>query len=42
VFRGRGVSTDTVEAATLAFLNAVNRAAIGASAPPKVPHHDSV
>jgi 2-isopropylmalate synthase len=29
VYRGRGVSTDTVEAATLAFLNAVNRAAIG-------------
>ena len=25
VYRGRGVSTDTVEAATLAFLNAVNR-----------------
>jgi 2-isopropylmalate synthase len=42
VFRGRGVSTDTVEAATLAFLNAVNRAAVGASAPPKVQHHDSV
>ena len=30
VYRGRGVSTDTVEAATLAFLNAVNRAAAGA------------
>ena len=29
VFRGRGVSTDTVEAATLAFLNAVNRADTG-------------
>jgi 2-isopropylmalate synthase len=29
VFRGRGVSTDTVEAATLAFLNAINRAASG-------------
>jgi 2-isopropylmalate synthase len=27
VFRGRGVSTDTVEASTLAFLNAVNRVA---------------
>jgi 2-isopropylmalate synthase len=32
VFRGRGVSTDTVEAATLAFLNAVNRAELGAGA----------
>jgi 2-isopropylmalate synthase len=31
VFRGRGVSTDTVEAATLAFLNAVNRAETGAA-----------
>jgi 2-isopropylmalate synthase len=29
VYRGRGVSTDTFEAATLAFLNAINRAAIG-------------
>jgi 2-isopropylmalate synthase len=29
VFRGRGVSTDTVEAATLAFLNAINRATTG-------------
>jgi 2-isopropylmalate synthase len=29
VYRGRGVSTDTVEAATLAFLNAVNRVAQG-------------
>jgi 2-isopropylmalate synthase len=29
IYRGRGVSTDTVEAATLAFLNAVNRAAAG-------------
>jgi 2-isopropylmalate synthase len=33
VFRGRGVSTDTVEAATLAFLNAVNRAAAGGGQP---------
>jgi 2-isopropylmalate synthase len=32
VFRGRGVSTDTVEAATLAFLDAVNRAELGGSA----------
>jgi 2-isopropylmalate synthase len=29
VYRGRGVSTDTVEAATLAFVNAINRAATG-------------
>jgi 2-isopropylmalate synthase len=32
VFRGRGVSTDTVEAATLAFLNAVSRAELGGGA----------
>ena len=37
IFRGRGVSTDTVEAATLAFLNAVNRAALGAGAPDSTP-----
>jgi 2-isopropylmalate synthase len=29
IYRGRGVSTDTVEAATLAFINAINRAAAG-------------
>ncbi|MEX2316611.1 MAG: 2-isopropylmalate synthase [Pirellulales bacterium] len=29
VYRGRGVSTDTVEAATLAFVNAINKAATG-------------
>ena len=29
IYRGRGVSTDTVEAATMAFLNAINRAAVG-------------
>jgi 2-isopropylmalate synthase len=29
VYRGRGVSTDTVEASTLAFVNAINRAAAG-------------
>ena len=33
VYRGRGVSTDTVEAATLAFLNAVNRVSAGAGQP---------
>jgi 2-isopropylmalate synthase len=30
LYRGRGVSTDTVEAGTRAFLNAVNRIAVGA------------
>jgi 2-isopropylmalate synthase len=30
IYRGRGVSTDSVEAATRAFLNAINRAAHGA------------
>jgi 2-isopropylmalate synthase len=30
-FRGRGVSTDTVEAGTRAFLNAINRIEVGAS-----------
>ncbi len=29
LYRGRGVSTDTVEASTMAFLNAVNRVAAG-------------
>jgi 2-isopropylmalate synthase len=29
IYRGRGVSTDTVEAATHAFINAINRAAAG-------------
>ena len=29
VYRGRGVSTDTVEASTLAFVNAINRASAG-------------
>jgi 2-isopropylmalate synthase len=40
IYRGRGVSTDTVEASTLAFLNAVNRAAAGLERPPADP--DSV
>ena len=31
IFRGRGTSTDTVEAGTRAFLNAINRIEIGAS-----------
>src|SRR5690606_22372625 len=29
VYRGRGVSTDSVEASALAFLNAINRVAVG-------------
>jgi 2-isopropylmalate synthase len=33
IYRGRGVSTDTVEAATLAFVNAVNKAAAGGGQP---------
>jgi len=33
VYRGRGVSTDTVEAATLAFINAINRASSGGGQP---------
>ncbi len=28
VYRGRGVSTDSVEASALAFLNAINRVAV--------------
>ncbi len=42
VYRGRGVSTDTVEAATLAFLNAVNRAAAGGGQPTTGPRPDMV
>ena len=42
VYRGRGVSTDTVEAATLAFLNAVNRAAAGGGQPVTGPRPDMV
>jgi 2-isopropylmalate synthase len=42
VFRGRGVSTDTVEAATLAFLNAVNRVVAGAGQPIAASPHDAV
>jgi len=33
IFRGRGVSTDSVEASALAYLNAVNRAALGGGQP---------
>jgi 2-isopropylmalate synthase len=42
VYRGRGVSTDTVEAATLAFLNAVNRVAAGVGQPIDAKSHDTV
>ncbi len=42
VYRGRGVSTDTVEAATLAFLNAVNRAVAGGGQPVAGPRPDMV
>jgi 2-isopropylmalate synthase len=42
VYRGRGVSTDTVEAATLAFLNAVNRAAAGGGQAASGPRPDMV
>src|SRR5688572_22013470 len=42
VYRGRGVSTDTVEAATLAFLNAVNRVAQGGGQPASGPRPDMV
>src|SRR5688572_26314473 len=42
VYRGRGVSTDTVEAATLAFLNAVNRVAQGGGQVARGPRPDMV
>jgi 2-isopropylmalate synthase len=42
IYRGRGVSTDTVEAATLAFLNAINRAAAGGGQPATGPRPDMV
>jgi 2-isopropylmalate synthase len=42
VYRGRGVSTDTVEASTLAFLNAVNRATVGGGQPASGPRPDQV
>lgn len=42
IYRGRGVSTDTVEAATLAFINAVNRAAAGGGQPASGPRPDMV
>jgi 2-isopropylmalate synthase len=42
VYRGRGVSTDTVEAATLAFVNAINRVLAGAGQPLEPRPHDVV
>ncbi len=42
VFRGRGVSTDTVEAATLAFVNAINRVAAGRRATIAGPRREAV
>lgn len=42
LYRGRGVSTDTVEASTSAFLNAVNRIAHSAGRPIEVSYRDSV
>jgi 2-isopropylmalate synthase len=42
LFRGRGVSTDTVEAATKAFLNAINRIEIGAGYDPASEHRGIV
>jgi len=42
ICRGRGVSTDTVEAATLAFLNAINRVVAGAGQPVEARPHDVV
>jgi 2-isopropylmalate synthase len=42
VHRGRGVSTDTVEAATLAFINAINRVVAGAGQTVQARPHDVV
>jgi hypothetical protein len=33
LYRGRGASTDTLEASALAYLNAINRIAVGAGQP---------
>ena len=41
-FRGRGISTDTVEAATRAFLNAINRVEIGAGYDPASDRSETV
>lgn len=42
VYRGRGVSTDTVEASTLAFLNAVNRISLTSGEPTEMVYRDTV
>jgi 2-isopropylmalate synthase len=42
IYRGRGVSTDTVEASTQAFLGVINRVLAGAGQPIEVGHHDAV
>ncbi|QDU55262.1 2-isopropylmalate synthase [Aeoliella mucimassa] len=42
LYRGRGVSTDTVEASTLAFINALNRIALSAGEPVKTQYRDTV
>lgn len=42
LYRGRGVSTDTVEASTLAFLNAVNRIALTSGEQAEVSYRDTV
>ncbi|MCO6047856.1 2-isopropylmalate synthase [Aeoliella sp. ICT_H6.2] len=42
IYRGRGVSTDTVEASTLAFLNAVNRISLTSGEPTEAVYRDTV
>lgn len=42
LYRGRGVSTDTVEASVLAFLNAMNRVALSEGQPVQVSYKDTV
>jgi 2-isopropylmalate synthase len=42
VYRGRGISTDTVEASTLAFLNALNRVTQTAGMPAAITYKDTV
>lgn len=42
LYRGRGVSTDTVEASTLAFVDVVNRVANTSGRPIEVKYRDSV
>ncbi len=42
LYRGRGVSTDTIEASTLAFLNAINRIALSSGETEQVSYRDTV